>query len=76
LKYHSDALVIDREIGYRQGEANQLGNIGFIYYAKGDLDNALKYLQDAKVIFERIGARPQLEIIQQAIDEIEKKLKE
>ncbi len=50
LKFHLDALVIDREIGYRQGEANQLGNIGVIYHQKGDLDNALKQYRDALVI--------------------------
>jgi tetratricopeptide (TPR) repeat protein len=31
LKYHKKALEIDRQIGYVQGEANQLGNIGLIY---------------------------------------------
>jgi tetratricopeptide (TPR) repeat protein len=55
LKYLQDALVIDREIGYRQGEANQLGNIGLIYKNKGDLDNALKYHSDALVIHREIG---------------------
>jgi tetratricopeptide (TPR) repeat protein len=43
LKYHKDALEIDRQIGYKQGEANQLGNIGLIFRDKGDLDQALKF---------------------------------
>jgi len=55
LKYHQDALKIDKEIGYKQGEAKQLGNIGLIYSAKGDLDNALKYHQDALKIHKEIG---------------------
>jgi tetratricopeptide (TPR) repeat protein len=55
LKYHSDALVIHREIGYKQGEASALGNIGLIYSNKGDLDNALKYHSDALVIHREIG---------------------
>ena len=50
--------MIDREIGYRQGEANQLGNIGLIYSARGDLDNALRYLEDALTIFD--VAAPQM----------------
>jgi len=55
LKYHQDALKIDKEIGYRQGEANQLGNIGLIYSAKGDLDQALEYLRDALAVLERFN---------------------
>jgi len=55
LKYHQDALKIDREIGYKQGETLALGNIGLIYLNKGDLDNALKYHQDALKIDREIG---------------------
>ena len=54
LKYHQEALKIDREIGYRQGEASDLGNIGLIYSDKGELDEALKYLQEALKIFMEI----------------------
>jgi tetratricopeptide (TPR) repeat protein len=60
LKYHTEALKIDREVGYREGEANDLGNIGLIYKAKGYLDNALKYHQEALKIFNI--ATPQLAI--------------
>ena len=31
LKYYEDALKIDRDIGYKQGEANHLSNIGIVY---------------------------------------------
>ena len=55
LKYHQQALEIHREIGYKQGEANQLGNIGLIYRSKGDADNALKYHQQALEIHREIG---------------------
>jgi len=57
LQYLKDALDIDRDIGYRQGEANQLGNIGLIYRAKGDLDQALQYLKDALDIHREVGYR-------------------
>ena len=49
-------MKIDREIGYKQGEANQLGNIGLIYRDKGELDEALKYLQEALEIFMEINS--------------------
>jgi len=47
------ALEIDKEIGYKQGEAIQLGNIGNIYSDKGDADNALKYLKQALEIAKK-----------------------
>jgi tetratricopeptide (TPR) repeat protein len=55
LKYHQDALEIDKEIGFRQGEANSLGNIGVIYQDRGDLDQALKYHREALEINKQIG---------------------
>ena len=67
LKYFQQVQVIDKEIGYKQGEAIALANIGFIYSDKGDLNNALTYLQQAKEIFSKIEAKPQLQVVQQAI---------
>ena len=55
LKYLQEALVIDKEIGYKKGEALDLGNIGNVYYAKGDQDNALRYHFKALVIDREIG---------------------
>ncbi|MBU7046650.1 MAG: tetratricopeptide repeat protein [Theionarchaea archaeon] len=46
-----------REIGYRQGEASILGNIGIIYKNKGDLDEALKNHKAALNIHREIGYR-------------------
>jgi len=57
LKYHKEALKVHREIGYRQGEADQFGNIGLIYHYKGDLDEALKYHKEALTIDREIGYR-------------------
>ncbi len=44
------------------------------YRAKGDLDNALKYLQDAKVIFVGIGAKVKIQFCRRAIDAIQSKM--
>jgi len=38
-----------------EGKSAALGNIGLIYRAKGDLDSALKYHQDAMKIHREIG---------------------
>jgi tetratricopeptide (TPR) repeat protein len=72
LKYLKDALEIHREIGYKQGEASGLGNIGLIYSDKGDLDNALKYLKDAKNILHKYNLIYGRDVIQNTIDLITK----
>jgi WD40 repeat protein/tetratricopeptide (TPR) repeat protein len=50
VKYYQEALIIHREMGDKLGEATDLGNIGNVYYAKGDLDKALNCYQEALVI--------------------------
>jgi tetratricopeptide (TPR) repeat protein len=55
LKNLEEALNINREIGYRQGEARDLGNIGLICWDKGDLDEALKNFKVALNINREIG---------------------
>jgi tetratricopeptide (TPR) repeat protein len=57
LRHYQDALKIDREVGYRQGEAADLCNIGLIYKDRGDLGNALQYHQDALKIHREVGYR-------------------
>jgi len=50
-----DALAIFRELGCREDEAHQLGNIGSTYRDMGDKDNALKYYRESLAIFKEIG---------------------
>jgi len=52
---YKNALKLYKESGEKKGEASALGNIGVIYQNKGNLDNALKYLQQALVIEKEIG---------------------
>jgi tetratricopeptide (TPR) repeat protein len=62
-EYYEDALKIserrDVQEIYKEDatstRAATLGNIGLIYSAKGDLDNALKYHEDALAIHKEIG---------------------
>lgn len=57
LKYQMETLQINRENGNRQGEANTLANIGFIYSTKGNQDEAIKYFTQAVQINNEIGGR-------------------
>lgn len=56
------ALAIASEIGYRQVEANALGNIGRAWLASGDANQAAAMLAQAVSIADTIGAvEPALE---------------
>jgi len=55
LKYLQEALVIERQLAYKQGEAAALGNIGLIYRNLGEMEKALKYHQEALVIDRQLG---------------------
>jgi tetratricopeptide (TPR) repeat protein len=71
------ALEIDREIGNRLGEANQLANLGIVYAERGDLDKAKDYLQQAQAIYQQIGAGGEgPEIVRQALEELERQQQE
>ena len=50
-----EGLEIARAIDNRDGISICLGNIGLIYSDKGDLDSALKYLQEALKIHQEVG---------------------
>lgn len=47
LQCYEKALHIHKETGYSQGEADQYGNIGWIYKEKGSLDEAETYCKKA-----------------------------
>lgn len=57
LKHQMETLQMNRENGNRQGEANTLANIGFIYSTKGNQDEALKYFTQAVQINNEIGSK-------------------
>jgi ppGpp synthetase/RelA/SpoT-type nucleotidyltranferase/Tfp pilus assembly protein PilF len=57
LKHQMDTLQMNRENGNRQGEANTLANIGFIYSSKENLEESLKYFTQAVQINNEIGSK-------------------
>ena len=42
IDHQQQALLIHREIGYRQGEASNLGNLGLAYSNQGEVEKARK----------------------------------
>ena len=55
LKYQMETLQMNRDNGNRQGEANTLANIGYIYSSKGYYDEAIEYFTKAVAINHEIG---------------------
>jgi tetratricopeptide (TPR) repeat protein len=55
LKHQMETLQMNRENGNRQGEANTLANIGYIYSSKENHDEAINYFTKAVKINNEIG---------------------
>lgn len=55
LKLQLDTLHMNSENGNRQGEANTLANIGYLYSSREDYDKAIDYFMKAVDINNEIG---------------------
>ena len=54
-EYVQKALVIQKVIGDKQGEASTYGNLGVVFQSVGQYNKAEEYLQKALVIRIEIG---------------------
>ena len=72
LDYHTRSLAIKREIGFKNGIAGSLNNIGDIYYNKGNYDRAIKYNTRALNIAQEIGAEMHIKDIAHSLYKIYK----
>jgi tetratricopeptide (TPR) repeat protein len=57
LRSYFSALEIDEKIGNSEGKANQLANIGIVYLDLGNYMKVLDYLQRARELYVKIGAK-------------------
>ncbi|MES2566105.1 MAG: tetratricopeptide repeat protein [Bacteroidota bacterium] len=60
ILYFNKALIIQREINDKEGEAYSLSNLGTIYDSKGQIDKALEYYFAAIKIREQLGSKVSL----------------
>ena len=74
IDYYEQALVIDREIGDRRGEANASWNLGLAYEEAGDLKRAAKMMQ-IRVSLEREIGHPDAEKDAERLEAILAKMK-
>ena len=59
-RYAEDALAIAEKIGYLKGQAEALGNLGWVCYRKTDFVNTLHYSIEAMKIAEQIGYKAEM----------------
>lgn len=71
IDYYEQALVIQREIGDRRGEGNQLGNLGIVYGALGQVENAKQYLKSALAIGQEIRDPNIVGIVSEALKKMD-----
>ena len=72
-----EALDIQREIGNRLNQADALANLGIVYRNRGQPKEARDHLQQAQAIYQEIGAGgPNVEIVRQALEELERRQQE
>ncbi|MEN8444097.1 MAG: tetratricopeptide repeat protein, partial [Cyanobacteria bacterium J06555_13] len=57
IDFQQQSLIIQREIGDRNGEANSLGNLGTAYYSLGQYERAIDFQQQSLIIQREIGDR-------------------
>ncbi|NER46473.1 MAG: CHAT domain-containing protein, partial [Symploca sp. SIO1A3] len=57
LEFHEQSLAIAKEIGYRQGEANSLNNLGNTYSSLSEHEQALEFHEQSLAIAKEIGYR-------------------
>jgi len=55
LKFYQEALEINKKIGYEEGIANVINNIGLTYSKLREINLALNYYQEALKINRKIG---------------------
>jgi len=69
--YFRKALDIDEEIGDRLGQANQLRRLGLVASQRGQARKARQLLNQAKALYEDIGAGGQgPEIVRRALERL------
>jgi predicted ATPase/class 3 adenylate cyclase len=66
-RYFERAMSLALDISYPWGEARVHRDLGMLYGAQGETDRAAGHLEKARVIFERLGARAALALLDPAV---------
>ncbi len=61
---YGKSLSIEEELGRKEGMAIVYGNMGNVYQIRGDLDKAEEVWTMSMQLFDSIGAKDKIELIQ------------
>jgi len=67
---HIKSLEIDQKLGRMEGMASNYGNLGAVCEQRGDVEKATEYWEKALELFKKIGMKPEIEKVQNWIDEL------
>ncbi len=66
---HRKSLEIEEKLGRLEGMANHSSNLGLIFEARGDVDEARKLWTKARDLYTKIGMPHRVEEMQGWLDE-------
>jgi tetratricopeptide (TPR) repeat protein len=66
---HKKSLAIEEALGRKEGMASDYANLGLVCRTRGDLEGACECWRRALQLFQKVGARPQVERMQRLLRE-------
>jgi tetratricopeptide (TPR) repeat protein len=75
LDIYFKALKIFKEVDHENGVADQYSNIGYAYSMKGDLKNAFRFFEEAKVLYNKSGNIEKTRLCEQNLQAIKPHVK-
>ncbi len=74
LRIYEETLQIDQNLGEPMGIANDFYNIGKVYNKQGEYRKALQNYEESLKIFAQLGQKQHIEVLQNYINEIHRKI--
>ena len=74
MRIYEETLQIDQNLGDPMGIANDFYNIGKVYNKQGEYRKALQNYEESLKIFAQLGQKQYIEVLQNYINEIHRKI--
>lgn len=68
LDLHLRALALDTDAGFEQGIAIDQANIGSVHIGIGEYEESLRYIEQASIQLEKMGASQELEKVDALVE--------
>ena len=71
VEYYNQALVLDKELGRKEGMVLGYANLGLVAFKWGDLLEARQFWVQARGLFAEMGAQPAVAQFDQLLADLE-----